>query len=213
MFVSVWQDSGMEQSPAEVEPLAVRTVDNVDVLKAMADPTRLAILAALMKSRTGRPIMSVKELAAELGEPQTKLYRHVRQLEAAGLIEVASTRMVSGILEQRYQACQQDLAFGHGFLREHPNEAAVVAQTVLDRWRDGFFEASRVDQQSEAEFPPGEAYRKPMLFMTDLKVSPAKAAELKNRLEEIISVMKDEETEAQDGVLFNLLIGSFTTAD
>src|SRR5690242_6610077 len=76
----------------------------------MADPIRLAILAALMKSRRNLPVMSVKELAAELGEPQTKLYRHVRQLEAAGLIRVASTRMVSGILEQRYQASQRDLA-------------------------------------------------------------------------------------------------------
>ena len=131
----------MEQPLAEAEPLAVRTVDNVDVLKALADPTRMAILAALMKTRHDLPVMSVKELAAELGEPQTKLYRHVRQLEAAGLIEVASTRMVSGILEQRYQACQRDLMLGRGFLREHPDEAAMVAQTVLDRWRDGFFAA------------------------------------------------------------------------
>src|SRR5580698_2917994 len=85
---------------AEAGPAAVRTVDSVAALKAMADPTRLAILAALMRTRD-LPVMSVKELAAELGEPQTKLYRHVRQLEAAGLIRVASTRMVSGILEQR----------------------------------------------------------------------------------------------------------------
>jgi DNA-binding transcriptional ArsR family regulator len=202
----------MEQSPARAEPPAVRTVDDVDVLKAMADPTRLAILAALMKTRSERRVMSVKELAAELGEPQTKLYRHVRQLEAAGLIEVASTRMVSGILEQRYQACQQDLKLGRGFLREHPDESAVVAQTVLDRWRDGFFAAYAAylaDQPSQAEIAPGEAYRKPMLFMIDLKVSPAKAAELKNKLEEIISDIGDEGTEDPEGVSLNLLIGSF----
>src|ERR1039457_5760397 len=107
----------MEQRLAARQPPPVRTVDTSDALKAMADPTRLAILAALMKSRHDLPVMSVKELAAELGEPQTKLYRHVRQLEAAGLIKVASTRMVSGILEQRYQACQQDLMLGRGFLQ------------------------------------------------------------------------------------------------
>jgi DNA-binding transcriptional ArsR family regulator len=199
----------MEQSPAQAEPPAVRTVDDVDVLKAMADPTRLAILAALMKTRSERRVMSVKELAAELGEPQTKLYRHVRQLEAAGLIEVASTRMVSGILEQRYQACQRDLMLGRGFLREHPDEAAMVAQTVLDRWRDGFFAASLAYQQSETGISPGEAYRKPRLFIADLKVSPAKAAELKNKLEEIISDLGDEGTEDPEGVSLNLLIGSF----
>jgi DNA-binding transcriptional ArsR family regulator len=196
----------MEQSPAQAEPPAVRTVDDVDVLKAMADPTRLAILAALMKSRNNRPVMSVKELAAELGEPQTKLYRHVRQLEAAGLIEVASTRMVSGILEQRYQACQQDLKLGRGFLQEHPDESANVAQTVLDRWRDGFFSAY---QRYGAEIPPGEAYRKPMLVMIDARVSPAKAAELKKKLQEIVSDIGEEETEDPQGVSVNLLIGSF----
>ena len=131
----------MEQPLAEAEPLAVRTVDNVDVLKALADPTRMAILAALMKTRHDLPVMSVKELAAELGEPQTKLYRHVRQLEAAGLIRVASSRMVSGILEQRYQASQQDLRLGRGFLRVHAEDAVGVMQAVLDRFRDGFFAA------------------------------------------------------------------------
>jgi DNA-binding transcriptional ArsR family regulator len=38
----------------------------VDVLAARADPTRLAILAALRKSRSNQPVMPVKELAAEL---------------------------------------------------------------------------------------------------------------------------------------------------
>ena len=196
----------MEQSPAQAEPPAVRTVDDVDVLKALADQTRLAILAALMKSRSNRPVMSVKELAAELGEPQTKLYRHVRQLEAAGLIEVASTRMVSGILEQRYRASQQDLKLGSGFLQEHPDESVNVAQTVLDRWRDGFFEAY---QRYGAEIAPGEAYRKPMLIMVDAKVSPAKAAEVKKKLQEIVSDIGDEGSEDPQGVSVNLLIGSF----
>jgi DNA-binding transcriptional ArsR family regulator len=195
----------MEQSPAQAEPPAVRTVDDVDVLKAMADPTRLAILAALMKSRHNRPVMSVKELAAELGEPQTKLYRHVRQLEAAGLIEVASTRMVSGILEQRYQACQQDLKLSRGLLQEHPEESADVAQTVFDRWRDGLFAAY---QRYEAEIAP-EPYRKPMTVMIDIRVSPAKAAEVKNKLQEIIRDIGDEGTEDPRGVLLNLLVGSF----
>jgi DNA-binding transcriptional ArsR family regulator len=196
----------MEKSPAQAEPPAVRTVDDVDVLKAMADPTRLAILAALMKSRHNRPVMSVKELAAELGEPQTKLYRHVRQLEAAGLVEVASTRMVSGILEQRYQASQQDLKLGRGLLQEHPDESADVAQTVFDRWWDGFFTAY---QRYGAEVPPGEAYRKPMLVMIDMKVSPAKATEVKNKLQEIIRDIGDEETEDPQGVTLNLVVGSF----
>lgn len=219
MNVSMWQDVGMEQPPAEAraaaetEPLAVRTVDDVDVLRAMADPTRLAILAALMKSRRNLPVMSVKELAAELGEPQTKLYRHVRQLETAGLIRVASTRMVSGILEQRYQASQRDLTLGRGMLREHAEESVVAMHALLDRFRDGFAAAFLARQHSPAELPDEEAHRAPALTMSDLRISPAKAAELTGRLREIMDELNEEQAEDPDGVRVNLLIGWYVPAE
>ncbi len=211
MIVSMWQDVSMEKSPAEVAaeagPPAVRTVNDVEALKAMADPTRLAILAALMKSGRDLPVMSVKELAAELGEPQTKLYRHVKQLEAAGLIRVASTRLVSGILEQRYQACQRDLTLARGFLYEHADESELVVQAVLERYFDGFRAAFRAD----SETPAGEPYRKPVLFFSDLKVSPAKAAELASKLQEIMDGLKDAED--PDGVSLNLLFGCYVPVE
>jgi len=213
MIVRIWQDESMEQPLPEVEPPSVRNVADVDVLKAMADPTRLAILAALMKTPHDLPVMSVKELAAELGQPQTKLYRHVRQLEAVGLIKVASTRMVSGILEQRYQACQQDLMFERGFLAEHADESEAATQTALDRYREGLFEALRTGRLPEGDLPAEESYRKPLLFMSDLRVSRAKAAELKRKLEEVIDSLKDESGDDSDGVPVNLLIGCYVPAD
>jgi DNA-binding transcriptional ArsR family regulator len=215
MIVSMWQDVSMEQSPAEAEtgPQAVRTVDDVEVLKAMADPTRLAILSALMKSGRDLPVMSVKELAAELGEPQTKLYRHVKQLEAAGLIRVAGTRLVSGILEQRYQACQRDLTLARGFLYEHADESELVVQAVLDRYFDGFRAAFRADRLPENETPAEEDYRKPVLFYSDLKLSPAQAAELVGQLKEIMDSQKHDGTEDPDGVTLNLLIGCYVPVE
>jgi DNA-binding transcriptional ArsR family regulator len=219
MNVSVWQDVGMEQPTAAApptagaEPLAVRTVDDLDVLKAMADPTRMAILAALMRTRRDLPVRSVKELAAELGEPQTKLYRHVRQLEAAGLIRVASTRMVSGILEQRYQASQRDLVLGRGILREHAEETTGAMQVILDRFRDGFLAAFLARQRSPDDVAAAEDYRAPVLFMSDLKISPVKAAELRGRLKEIMDELNDGETEDPDGVPVNLLIGCYVPAE
>jgi DNA-binding transcriptional ArsR family regulator len=195
---------------AEAEPPEVRAVDNVAVLKAIADPTRFAILAALMRT-SDLPVMSVKELAAELGEPQTKLYRHVRQLEAAGLIRVASTRMVSGILEQRYQACQRDLTFGRRFLTENADESEEVLRTALDRYRDGFIAAARAGRLEWGDVPAGESYRKPLVHMSDLKVSPAKASEVRDKLEEILDLLKDAED--KDGVGLNLFISFYVPAD
>jgi DNA-binding transcriptional ArsR family regulator len=213
-LVSVWQDGRVtEQQTTAAAAQATRTVDTVDVLRALADPTRMSILATLM--RVGNddelPVMSVKELAAELGEPQTKLYRHVRQLEAAGLVRVAATRMVSGILEQRYQACQPDLSFGRGFLREHGDESAPVVRTLLDRFRDGFFTAFRDERlaREEAVVP----YRKPAMMLSEVKLTPAKAAELRGKLEQVMEWLNGAANADPGGVRVNVLIGYYSPAD
>jgi DNA-binding transcriptional ArsR family regulator len=172
-------------------------IGDVGTLKALADPTRMAILSVLARSRD-LPVMSVKELAAELGEPQTKLYRHVRQLEEAGLIRVAATRMVSGILEQRYQACLRELRLSPGMLRDHMDEAEVALQLLLDQFRDGVLEAT--SRESE---------RRPMLIACEATIAPDAADELKRRLKELNDWM-EQLPDDPDGVAANLLIGLYT---
>jgi DNA-binding transcriptional ArsR family regulator len=71
----------------------------VAAIKALADPVRLRIVLL-----TEDEPLTVKELAAALELPQTGLYYHVKLLLKAGIIRVASRRMVSGIEERRYQA-------------------------------------------------------------------------------------------------------------
>ena len=172
-------------------------VGDVETLKALADPTRMAILSVLTRS-ADLPVMSVKEVAAELGEPPTKLYRHVRQLEEAGLIRVAATRMVSGILEQRYQACLRDLRFSPGMLRDHLDEAEVALQMVLDHFRDGVLEAT--SRESE---------RRPTLIMWEGAIAPAAADELKRRLQGLNDWV-EQLPEDPAGVAASLLIGLYT---
>jgi DNA-binding transcriptional ArsR family regulator len=188
------------------EPVALRSVASVEMLRALADPTRMAILSALMERREDLPVMSVKELAARLHEPQTKLYRHVRQLEAAGLIRVASTRLVSGIVEQRYQASQRDLVFDGSFLREHIDETEAAMRTFLDGFRDGFFRANRL---VPAELPEAEAYRKPTIVFTENRVSRRRAAETREKLYELGKWLDSEEEQDPDGVLVDVLLGYF----
>jgi DNA-binding transcriptional ArsR family regulator len=212
--VNLWQDGNVDEQPPASEPTATRVVEDVESLRALADPIRIAILAALMETRHGDlPVMSVKELAATLGEPQTKLYRHVRQLEAAGLIKVAATRMVSGILEHRYQACQRDVTFGRGFLREHVDESEAVMQTLMNAFRDGFFTAFREQPSSPAGTPDEEAYRRPTLLAVETRVSPARAAQIRAKLSEVADWLNDGSGEDPDGMIVDILIGYFSPAD
>ena len=212
--VKLWQDGNVDEQPPASEPTATRVVEDVESLRALADPIRIAILAAMMETRHGDlPVMSVKELAAALGEPQTKLYRHVRQLEAAGLIKVAATRMVSGILEHRYQASQRDVTFGRGFLREHVDESEAVMQTLMNAFRDGFFTAFRDQPSSPAGTPDEEAYRRPTLLAVETRVSPARAAQIKAKLSEVAAWLNDGGAEDPDGMIVDILIGYFSPAD
>jgi DNA-binding transcriptional ArsR family regulator len=157
----------------------------------------------------GLPVMSAKELAAHLGESQTKLYRHIRQLEAAGLIRVAATRMVSGILEQRYQACQRDLSFGSGFLREHADESEGMMQAMMANFRQGFLSAFRDAKRAPGAVPPEESFRAPKLFAGSARVTLAKAAELRSRMDEFLAQLDGEFNEEPHGIRVNLLVAYY----
>ena len=177
--------AGMEEQPG------VREIDSVEELRALADPVRLAILTALdAPVRDGElPVMSVKELAQHLGEPQTKLYRHVKQLEAAGLIEVAATRMVSGILEQRYRAGQRGLTLSTALFRRHADESEAAVRSAFDALLSGVFDRSR-----KHEWPP-DAPDRPVMLVTEERVSHAAAERIRDRIVEV----RREVAEAEAG--------------
>jgi DNA-binding transcriptional ArsR family regulator len=186
MFVNMWQDVSM--ADMEEQP-GVREIDSVEVLRALADPVRLAILAALdRRTPDGEfPIMSVKELARQLGEPQTKLYRHVKQLEAAELIEIAATRMVSGILEQRYRARQRDLRLSEALFRRHTDESEAVVRSAFDAFLNDFFDRAHKDGW------PSDGPGKPIMLILDQQVSPAAAERIRARVLELTREIADAE--------------------
>jgi DNA-binding transcriptional ArsR family regulator len=206
--MNTWQDGCM------AELAVTRDVADVDTLKALADPLRLAILAALMQGPAAQPrVMSVKELATELGEPQTKLYRHIKHLEAAGLIRVAASRMVSGILEQRYQACQADLRFGPGLMRDDAtaDEGAALVTALFDQYRERFLAAHRADRaRGDAQDPPGESYRKSMMGLAETRIPAARAAAIRDRLQDVLKELDQTEDETEDGVPVNVLIAFYS---
>lgn len=179
----------------------VRRVTSVETLKALADPLRLGILTALMRDAKDLRVMSVKELAAELGEPQPKLYRHVRHLEGAGLIRVASKRVVSGIIEHRYQACQASLAFGPEIMRDlgQADEGVAMATAFLDRY---------LDRRFLARLPPHDG--QDVMRLTATTVSPAAARLIRSKLEEIIDALEQPVPANETGVPVEVVLGFFS---
>lgn len=88
-------------------------------------------------------------MAKFLGEPRTKLYRHVRLLEQNGLLEVAETRRVSGIDEKLYRVTTRRILIEQSFAPEEQDEgrAALLAglDGVLDQTRSEIRDSLRSD--------------------------------------------------------------------
>jgi len=186
----------MEKQPG------AREIGSVEELRALADPVRLAILSALdTRVPDGElAVMSVKELAKHLGEPQTKLYRHVKQLEAADLIEVAATRMVSGILEQRYRVRQRELRLSPALYRRHADESEEAVRSAFDAFLRGLFDRAR-DQGWLPDAPD-----KPVVLVANNQVSQQAAQRIRVRLAEVLREIS--EAEAGD-VPINVAIGFY----
>ncbi len=221
--VNIWQDGLVTE--ADLAALAsdqpqkpVRAVSDVETLRALADPIRLRILSTLMRRGAGAlPVMSVKEIAADLDEPQTKLYRHVKQLEAVGLIKAVTTRVVSGIVEHRYQACQNDLMLGATLTETQrvSAEAEAAVAAVLELYRSQFFAAHRAGliAAEGSAAPEREPHRKTMLSMSVTKVPAAKAAEVRERLQQVLDDLTQAEADAADdpdAITVNVLLGYFS---
>jgi DNA-binding transcriptional ArsR family regulator len=215
-IVNMWQDgivTEQDSAPSGDQVAEQAAITTVDQLKALADPTRLAILEALMTAGPAAlPVMSVKELAAALREPQTKLYRHVRVLESAGLIRVAATRMVSGIAEQRYQACQRDVDFAAGLLRQHADEAEALIRAGFDLFRSGFLAARRAEAQRD-DAPDAAAPATTMLLVASGRRTPAEVAAVRASLSEALAGFHGDDSEDPDAVPMYVLVGYFIEAD
>jgi DNA-binding transcriptional ArsR family regulator len=127
------------------QPARSRVVDTADAIKAMADPLRLQLLQLLM--RTWGRSWSVKEMAAELHQPVTKLYHHVKLLEGADLITDVDTRLVSGIVEHRYRTAQRSLKFDESLFLAPETRDDSIAQVaaLVDTSRDALLDYLHLD--------------------------------------------------------------------
>ena len=160
----------------------VRTVTDVDTIKALADSTRLAILRALSRDRVPK---SAKELAEDLGEPQTKLYRHLKVLQEAGLIEAAETRVVSGIVETKYRAMQAGVTIKPTEDFDGTRQAMhdIIAGNLND-YRDRMLHA--VDTQ-EPETDEEAMKKRGMLMNLSATISAERADDFQRRLEALVN--------------------------
>lgn len=193
-------------------PVPMRYVEDVETIRVLSDPLRLAILRVLMTDAEFRPpVMSAKELAAALGEPQTKLYRHLKQLEDVGLIVVAETRLVSGIVEQRYRADQLSLGLSRELVTDPAAQSDLLRSiaVAIDDFRDellGHWAAGRIKFGAE----PGESLGIIVQSAAFARMSRETAIDFRTRLKALCEEFESSPDEP-DGIPVRLMVGWYAT--
>jgi DNA-binding transcriptional ArsR family regulator len=113
---------------------SIKSIDDLETIKIMADERRLALLRLLVKPQT------VKEISAALDIPQSQLYYHVNLLEKHALIQVVATNIVSGIIEKQYQATAQQF---------HIRNPMLMGDAISSAETSAFFSAALDETRNE----------------------------------------------------------------
>jgi len=175
--------SKAEPAPEVQAPDAERVISDVETLKAISDPLRLRILE-LMVTRPNSA-WSVKELAAGLDVPQTRLYHHIELLTQRDLVRAAEQRVVSGIIETRYRLAALSLRLDPHLVRgggAGAPAAREVLTTIFDETRRDL-ERILADPTLGDEAPVD----RPVVVRGLAQLTPDRAREFRARLEALLA--------------------------
>src|SRR4051794_12473495 len=182
----------------DFRPEPLMKIRDAETLRALGDPTRVRILETMVQRQD--PPWSVKELAAALGVPQTRLYHHVEQLLAHDLIRAVERRVVSGIIETRYRVTALSVQLDRRMFAGDGPPPEILHDTlvaVFDTARDEVEQAlhavtatgtSAAGTSAAGTTAAGtsRALDDRMLVTRGLaRLTPARAAELRRRLVEL----------------------------
>lgn len=168
------------------EPFATpepeRLVSDVETLKALSDPLRLRILETMVTDAGSA--WSVKELAAALAVPQTRLYHHVELLVERDLLRAAEQRVVSGIIETRYRLAALSLRLDPQLVR-----GGGAGESAAREMLTAVFDETRRDVVrllADPNLGDETSLDRPLVSRGVARLTPEQARELRARLVAIV---------------------------
>lgn len=173
-------------------------IDDLEDLKQLANPIRLRLLFYFQTPR------SVAEVAREMGVPVTRLYYHVRILEAAGAIAPVATRKRGPQLETIYRIVARSLRPSAEIMNNDdtdPGEfAEITASLILDSTRAELIDALR--RHAERGFDPSDF--EGSIGRTIVELPRSVGREFIQRLEGLIMEAKTVDHEGDDHAIYGI---------
>ena len=115
----------------------IHKIKDLEQVRLLSDPLKLQVLQAFAEGEK-----TTKQIATELGESVTKLYRHVDALHDAGLLEIASEKQKRGTIERTFRAIAERFEVDQSlFAGEAADEGAAAIRQVLRGVEDEIVDA------------------------------------------------------------------------
>jgi DNA-binding transcriptional ArsR family regulator len=143
----------MNETKAAADTFLIETAEQ---LKALSEPVRQRLLEQFAGPAT------VKQAAARLGLPLTRLYHHVDLLLAAGLIRVAKEEKRRAVIERSFETVARRFAVSpaaFGGEGERAGERGRIARANVEELLAGAEDAPGAFRLLRTRVPLGEAGR------------------------------------------------------
>lgn len=166
-------------------------IQDLEQIRLLSDPFKLKLIQAFAEAAK-----TTKQVAAELDERVTKLYRHVDALFDAGLLEVVDEKKKRGTVERTFQAIARKFEADYSLFNEesgYEGEAAgrEMLRIAQEEMIGVLAKASDDDKEEE----------KPIILRIRGRVTAERFVELRDKLEEWLeSIPEGEETSGVEGV-------------
>ena len=162
-------------------------INDLETIRLLSDPLKLRLLQAFADSAK-----TTKQVATELSESVTKLYRHVDALLDAGLLEIVDEQQKRGTIERTFRAVARRFEADHSLFSGDASEDG--AEAVREVLRGG--ETELLNALANAS---DDEHSQPIFMRIRGKASPEQIAELRKTLNAWVeSIPSDDEAPDED---------------
>ena len=162
-------------------------INDLNQVRLLGDPLKLQLLQAFAESAK-----TTKQVATELGESVTKLYRHVDALHDSGLLVVVEEKQKRGTVERTFRAVAQRFEADNSLFADESEEDG----TELIREMLRVSETEILNVVANADDDDNE---EAIIMRIRGRASPEKIAELRATLQEWVdSVPGGDQSPADD---------------
>jgi DNA-binding transcriptional ArsR family regulator len=162
-------------------------IKDLEQIKLLSDPLKLQLLQAFAE----KPL-TTKQVASDLGESVTKLYRHVDALHDAGLLEIAGEQQKRGTVERTFRAVARRFEADHSLFADQGDAEGPNAARDMLRACESEILAALTMQGTRSD-------NDPIVMRLRCKASPARIAELRDSLSAWIAATQQDDEAGDAG--------------